>query len=159
MKALVAYFTASGVTKKVAQTLCEAVEGDLFEITPVTQYTKEDLDYTNPQSRCSVEMNDLSCRPAVTAKVENLDAYDTVFVGFPVWWGREPSVVDTFLDENCMCGKKVVVFCTSAGSPVDGSLKRITELTAGKAEAVCGTRVTFEATVEDLKKCVADLGL
>lgn len=98
-KKLVAYFSVSGVTEKVAKELAKVENADLFAITPVQPYTKEDLDYTNPNSRSSVEMKDLNCRPELSAKLSET-GYDTVFVGFPIWWGREPSAVDTFLTEN-----------------------------------------------------------
>ena len=112
-KVLVAYFSASGVTKKVAEELAKVEKADLFEIVPETLYTSEDLDWRNQQSRSTVEMKDLNCRPAITGQVENMGQYDVVFVGFPIWWGREPSVVDTFLDAYDFSGKKIVPFCTS----------------------------------------------
>ena len=96
-KVLVAYFSVSGVTEKVAKELAKAEGADLFQICPETPYTKEDLDWTNKQSRSTLEMQDLNCRPAVCCKVEDMSQYDVIFVGFPIWWGREPSVVDTFL--------------------------------------------------------------
>ena len=95
-KKLIAYFSVSGATEKVAKELAKVENADLFAIIPVLPYTKEDLDYTNPNSRSSVEMKDLNCRPALSAKLPET-GYDTVFVGFPIWWGREPSAVDTFL--------------------------------------------------------------
>ncbi len=108
-KKLVAYFSVSGVTEKVAKELGKVENADLFAITPVQPYTKEDLDYTNPNSRSSVEMKDLNCRPELSAKLSET-GYDTVFVGFPIWWGREPSAVDTFLTENDFTGAKIIPF-------------------------------------------------
>ena len=96
-KVLVAYFSASGVTKKVAEEIAKAEQADLFEILPKAPYTAEDLDWTNKQSRSTLEMKDLNCRPPVVGQVESMAQYDVVFVGFPIWWGREPSIVDTFL--------------------------------------------------------------
>ncbi|MBQ6270970.1 MAG: NAD(P)H-dependent oxidoreductase, partial [Clostridiales bacterium] len=94
-KTLVTYFSASGVTRKTAEALAKLLEADLFEITPAELYTAEDLDWRNKQSRSTLEMADPGCRPATVGEVENFDQYDTVFIGFPIWWGREPSVVDT----------------------------------------------------------------
>ena len=91
-KSLVAYFSASGVTAKMAKKLADAIGADLFEIVPEEPYTKEDLNWMNKKSRSSVEMNDRSCRPAIRSRVENMAQYDVVFVGFPVWWYREPSI-------------------------------------------------------------------
>ena len=115
-KILVAYFSASGVTARAAQAIAEAVGGDLYEIAPAQPYTAADLDWTNKQSRSSLEMRDTACRPALAAAVENIQQYDTVFVGFPIWWGVEPRVVDTFLESRDLTGKTVIPFATSGGS-------------------------------------------
>ena len=102
---LVAYFSPTGTTKKVAEEIAQLEEADLFEIVPAQLYTAEDLDWRNTQSRSTLEMNDPNCRPEMVGKVENMAAYDMVFVGFPIWWGHEPSIVDTFLDAHDMKGK------------------------------------------------------
>lgn len=115
-KILVAYFSASGVTARAAQAIAAAVGGDLYEIAPAQPYTAADLDWTNKQSRSSLEMGDTACRPALAAAVENIQQYDTVFVGFPIWWGVEPRVVDTFLESRDLTGKTVIPFATSGGS-------------------------------------------
>ena len=115
-KKLVAYFSASGVTAKVARKLASAAGADLYEIEPEIKYTRADLNYMNSKSRSSVEMNDPACRPAIAGKVENMADYDTVFVGFPVWWYREPSIIDTFMEAYDFAGKTIVPFCTSGGS-------------------------------------------
>ena len=95
-KVLVAYFSASGVTGKVAANLAKAIGADLYEIAPEIPYTNADLNWMDKKSRSSVEMNDRSSRPAIGTKVDDMSAYDTVFVGFPIWWYREPSIIDTF---------------------------------------------------------------
>jgi flavodoxin len=115
-KKLVAYFSASGVTAKVAQTLAEAVGADIFEIRPETPYTDADLDWRNKQSRSSLEMADPHSRPAVAEKRDNMDTYDTVFVGFPIWWYVAPHIVHTFLESYDLSGKTVIPFATSGGS-------------------------------------------
>lgn len=148
-KALVAFFSASGVTRKVAEELAQVEKADLFEIVPEVLYTKEDLNYMNKESRSTVEMNDLSCRPAVKDTVCCMDQYDVVFLGFPVWWGREPSIVDTFLDAYDLTGKKIIPFCTSGGGGIDGAAQRIAELS--KATVEKGARLGGDISLEDLK--------
>ena len=118
-KILVAYFSAGGITAKAAKELAAAEGADLYEILPEEPYLAADLDYTNKNSRSSREMGDLDCRPAVAGRVRDMAAYDVVFLGFPIWWGREPSVVDTFLESYDFTGKKLVPFCTSGGNGVE----------------------------------------
>ena len=120
-KVLVSYFSASGVTRKVAQKLANAIEGDLFEIEPVEKYTSADLNWMNKNSRSSVEMKDKSSRPAVKNMVENINEYDTAVIGFPVWWYTAPTIINTFIEENNLEGKDVYVFVTSGGSGSEGS--------------------------------------
>ena len=115
-KVLVAYFSASGTTKDVAEQLATAANADLFEIKPVKPYTSADLDWTNKNSRSTVEMKDPSSRPAIAEKCENMADYDTVFVGFPIWWYVAPTIIDTFLESYDFSGKTIVPFATSGGS-------------------------------------------
>lgn len=122
-KILVSYFSASGVTKDVAKKIAKAIEGDLFEIEPVEKYTREDLDWTNKQSRSTIEMNDKSFRPAVANKVQNINEYDTIVIGFPVWWYTAPTIINTFIEENNLESKNVYVFVTSGGSGSEGSFR------------------------------------
>ena len=114
-KVLVAYFSASGVTRTAAEALAVAAKADLFEIKPETPYTAADLDWTNKQSRSTLEMQDVDCRPALAADEVDVSAYDVVFIGFPIWWGREPSVIDSFIEAHDFAGKRVIPFCTSGG--------------------------------------------
>ena len=150
-KVLVAYFSASGVTAKVARELAAVENGDLFEIKPETPYTAADLDWRDKQSRSTVEMADPDCRPATTGCVEDMARYDVVFVGFPIWWGREPSVVDTFLDAYDFDGKKIVPFCTSGGSDIGKTAERIQALVGDKARVAPGKRLGGEVSEADLK--------
>ena len=113
---LVAYFSASGVTAKVAETLAEAIGADIYEIEPAVPYSKADLDWTNQKSRSSVEMSDPTSRPAIAGKRDNLDDYDTVFVGFPIWWYVAPTIINTFLESYDLTGKTIIPFATSGGS-------------------------------------------
>ena len=115
-KALVAYFSASGVTAKVASKLAEAAGADLFEIKPETPYTGADLNWQDRDSRSSVEMRDVSSRPAVSGIVENMAEYDVIFLGFPIWWYVAPHIINTFLEGYDMSGKKIILFATSGGS-------------------------------------------
>lgn len=156
-KVLVAYFSASGVTKKAAEELAKVEQADLFEIRPEMPYTAADLDWTNQQSRSTLEMKDPKCRPAIIGKVENMARYDVVFVGFPIWWGREPSVVDTFLEAHDLAGKKLVPFCTSGGSGIGDASKRIREITGVPVEK--GKRLGGEISEKDLELWTAGLGL
>ncbi|MBR0189239.1 MAG: NAD(P)H-dependent oxidoreductase [Clostridia bacterium] len=150
-KILVAYFSASGVTAKVAGELAKANNADLFEIQPEAPYTAADLDWTNKQSRSTLEMKDTSCRPKTVGKVENMEQYDTVFVGFPIWWGREPSVVDTFLDAYDFNDKKIVPFCTSGGSGIGKTAERIRSIVGENVSVDTGKRLGGDISEEDLK--------
>ena len=115
-KKLVAYFSASGVTAKLAKTLAAAIGADLFEILPEKPYSAADLDWTNKESRSTIEMNDKSFRPAVANRVENMAEYDAVYVGFPIWWYVAPTIINTFLEQHDLTGKTIVPFATSGGS-------------------------------------------
>lgn len=113
---LVAYFSASGVTAKVAESLSEAIGADLYEIEPEVPYTKADLDWTDKQSRSTLEMNDPASRPAIAGRRDNMEDYDTVFVGFPIWWYVAPTIINTFLESYDLTGKIIIPFATSGGS-------------------------------------------
>ena len=127
-KELVAYFSASGTTAKVARDLAEAIGADLFEIEPEAPYTAGDLNWRNSESRSSLEMNDESCRPAIVDEVADMAAYDTVYVGFPVWWYVEPRIIDTFLESHDFTGKTIVPFATSGGSGLGQAPQRMQAL-------------------------------
>ena len=113
---LVAYFSASGVTAKLAETLSEAIGADLYAIEPEVPYTKADLNWMNKNSRSSVEMKDPASRPAIAGKRDNMDEYDTIFVGFPIWWYAAPTIINTFLESYDFTGKTIITFATSGGS-------------------------------------------
>ena len=121
-KVLVCYFSASGVTRKVASNIANSIEGDLFEIEPVDIYTAEDLDWTNKDSRSSREMADRSYRPELKNKVNNFNDYEKVVIGFPVWWDVAPTIVNTFIESHDFSKKQVYVFVTSGSSSVNGSI-------------------------------------
>ena len=118
-KVLVAYFSATGTTKKVAEDLAKVMDGTLFEIEPKVPYTAGDLDWKNKQSRSSVEMADKNSRPEIKDKVKDIAQYDTVFIGYPVWWYVAPTIINTFIEENDLKGKTIIPFATSGGSPIE----------------------------------------
>lgn len=147
-KILVSYFSASGVTKNIAEKIAKAINGDLFEIEPAQKYTSEDLDWTNKQSRSSVEMNDKSFRPQIANKVPNLKEYDTVVLGFPVWWYTAPTIINTFIEENNLEGKNIYIFVTSGGSGSEGSFKELKN-TYNNLNFISNKRFTGRESEED----------
>lgn len=122
---LVAYFSASGVTAKVAETLAEAIGADIYEIEPEVPYTKADLDWMDKQSRSTIEMNDPASRPAIKEMRDNMDNYDTVFVGFPIWWYVAPTIINSFLESYDLTGKTVIPFATSGGSGMGRTIEKL----------------------------------
>ena len=122
-KTLVAYFSATGTTMEAASRLAQAANADLHEIVPEKQYTAADLNWNDKSSRSSVEMADKSSRPAIASRVENMEQYDTVFVGFPIWWYIAPTIINTFLEQYDLAGKTIIPFFTSGGSGAGETLK------------------------------------
>jgi flavodoxin len=120
-KTLVAVFSASGVTKKVGEEIARVAGADFYEIVPKDIYTSADLDWMNRNSRSSIEMNDPSVRPEIAGNAPDMSVYDTVIIGFPIWWGVAPRIIDTFLESYDFSGKKIIPFCTSGGSGVGRS--------------------------------------
>lgn len=148
-KVLVAYFSASGVTEKLAVKLAHGTGADLFEIQAQEPYTEADLDWQNSRSRSSLEMKDRSSRPAIAGRVEDMAQYDVVFVGFPIWWYREPSIIDTFLEAYDFSGKQIVPFATSGSSGMGESGKNMESLASG-AKVDAGKRFSSSASEEEL---------
>ena len=158
-KKLVAYFSASGVTRSVAETLAAATGADVYEIKPQVAYTNADLDWQDKNSRSSVEMSDKSSRPAITDKDANVGAYEVVFVGFPIWWYDAPTIINTFLESYDFAGKTIVPFATSGGSGIGktaANLKRSVNSSATIAE---GKLLNGKQTKESLTSWVNSLGL
>lgn len=122
---LVAYFSATGTTKTMAGYISEVTGGDLYEIVPEIPYSSEDLNYSDNNSRSSREQNDEGARPVISGNVEDMDQYETIFVGYPIWHGDAPMVIDTFLESYDFTGKTIVPFCTSGGSGIDTSMQTI----------------------------------
>ena len=154
-----AYFSASGVTAKVAQKLADALGTQAYEIKPQKPYTSADLDWRDKLSRSSVEMNDESCRPAIEAMELPLADADTVFVGFPVWWYREPSVIDTFLDTFDLKGKTIVPFATSGSSSIGDSGKHMQSVVGKGATVLEGKRFAAGVSENELAKWAKTLDI
>lgn len=157
-KVLVTYFSASGVTAGAAETLDRAAGADLYEIRPAQAYTKEDLDWNNKQSRSSLEMTDETSRPEMADNDSHAGDYDVIFIGFPIWWGVAPRVVNTFIESNDLTGKKIVIFATSGGSGIDYAIndmkKRYPQL------AIAGGRLlSRKDTDAEMRNWVEELGL
>lgn len=157
-KALVAYFSASGVTKKAAEKLAAAADADLYEITPAVPYTKADLDWTNPGSRSSVEMKNPASRPEIRGKVEQMESYDTIFLGFPIWWYVAPSIIHTFLETYDLAGKTIILFATSGGSGFGKTLQDLKSSVPGTAVLREGRMMNGTVSEAALKDWIAQLG-
>ena len=149
-KILVAYFSATGNTKSVASTLATAIGADLFEIVPEQPYTNEDLNWHNDKSRSSVEMGDRSSRPAIASKIADISQYKIVFVGSPIWWGREPSIMDTFIESYDFAGKTVIPFVTSGSSDI-GDYGANLQALVPNAKVLTGKRFPTDVSAEELK--------
>ena len=149
-KTLVAYFSASGVTKKLAQRLAGAIGADIHEIIPEEPYTSADLDWQNPRSRSSVEMKDKAFRPAVANKVDDMKQYDTIFVGFPIWWYVAPTIINTFLEQYDLTGKTIVPFATSGMSGMGNTNAELRDSCKGAALKE-GKRFNANARESELK--------
>ena len=150
-KKLVAYFSASGTTKKTAELLAEAAGADLYGITPKVAYTKADLNWMDKKSRSSVEMNDKKFRPEIEDKDANIAEYDEIILGFPIWWYVAPTIVNTFLEKFDFSGKKVVLFATSGGSGFGNTVKEL-QPSAPNTEIVEGKILNSKSEIEKFAK-------
>lgn len=157
-KILVAYFSATNTTKGVAETLAEDLHADLYEIVPANPYTADDLNYNDKNSRTSLEMNDASARPEIANAVENMDHYDVVFVGYPIWWGKTPRIMSTFMEQYDFSGKTLIPFCTSASSGIGSSASELEKLTDG-AVWLDGHRFSGSDSKDTIAEWVNGLGL
>lgn len=150
-KTLVAYFSASGVTKKKAEMIAEGLGADIYEIVPKVLYTKADLNWMDKKSRSSVEMNDKSIRPELKDKDANIAAYDKIVLGFPIWWYVAPTIINTFLESYDFSGKKIILFATSGGSSFGNTVKELVPSAKG-AEIVEGKLVNGKLTEAEIKQ-------
>ena len=150
MKALVTYFSASGITAALANRLAQAIDAPAYEIKPAVPYTKEDLDWMDKTSRSTVEMSDKSCRPQLADASAPVADAEVIFIGYPVWWYREPSIVDSFLDAYDFSGKTIVLFATSGSSGIgEEAPARVAEI--AKAEVKAAKRFAADTPAEELK--------
>ncbi|MBD5516283.1 MAG: flavodoxin [Lachnospiraceae bacterium] len=157
-KVLVAYFSATGTTKGVAEIIAENMGADIYEIVPQKPYTDADLDWHDDSSRSTIEMNDRLCRPEINGAVEDMEQYDIVFVGYPIWWGEAPRIVSTFMESYSFDGKTLIPFCTSSSSGLGSSGKNLEKLTDG-AQWMEGMRFGGGASETDVKAWIEGLDL
>lgn len=150
-KKLVAYFSASGVTAKVAAMLADAVGADIHEIRPKFPYTKADLNWMDKQSRSTIEMNNKSFRPEIECSDLKMEAYDVVFLGFPIWWYVAPTIINTFLESYDFAGKKIVLFATSGGSKFGKTVKELKVSVPASCELIEGKLLNGEQTIPSIR--------
>ena len=147
---LIVYFSATGTTKSAAKKIKKATGGKLYQIKAADPYTDEDLDYNNDNCRANAEQQDDSIRPKIKGKVKNIKKYDVIFLGYPIWWGKEPMIIHTFLESYNLKGKKIVPFCTSGGSGISGSMDGV-KAAAKEANVTDGKDLT-DLSSKDIKK-------
>ena len=158
-KKLVAYFSASGVTAKVADMLADAVGADIYEIRPETPYTKADLNWMDKKSRSTIEMNDKSFRPAIADKDAKIDQYDTIFIGFPIWWYVAPTIINTFLESYDFSGKKIILFATSGGSKFGKTVEELKVSVPDTCEIIEGKLLNGKQTIPSIRSWTETLNV
>lgn len=151
-KILVTYFSASGVTRKVAQNLAAATESDLYEIKPLCPYTEADLDWRNKNSRSTIEMKDNNSRPEIIENAPHIDNYDVIFLGFPIWWYVAPTIINTFLESYDFSGKKIILFATSGGSGFGKTLENLKDSISASTDITEGKILNYNPSIETLKQ-------
>ena len=156
-KVLVAYFSATGTTKQVAQNLATAINADIYEIKPKVPYTSADLDWTNKKSRSTIEMNDHNSRPEMVNDNFSTDNYDTIFLGFPIWWYIAPTIVNTFLEAHDFTNKKIILFATSGGSGFGKTIENLKKSVSSSTEIKEGKLFNNNPTTEELKKWAEEI--
>ncbi len=155
---LVVYFSATGTTRGVAEKLAESLSADLYEIVPEEPYTEADLNWNDRKSRTSIETDDPTCRPAIAGELPALAAYDTIFIGYPIWWGDVPRIVSNFVEQRDLTDKTLAVFFTSGSSGLGSSMKHL-EQQAGAGNWLAGKRFTNSTSVEELVNWAQSLGI
>ena len=156
-KTLVAYFSASGTTARVAKELAHAAGADLYEIRPAVPYTRADLNWMDKKSRSSIEMNDKSGRPALADRDADIAAYDTILLGFPIWWYVAPTIINSFLESYDFSGKKIVMFATSGGSGFGKAVAGLKPSVAADTTIVEGKLLNGTQTAASLKSWVSSI--
>ena len=150
-KKLVAYFSASGVTAKVADMLADAVGADIYEIRPEVPYTKADLNWMDKKSRSTIEMNDKTIRPTIAEKDAKVEQYDTIFLGFPIWWYKAPTIINTFLESYNFSGKKIILFATSGGSKFGKTVEELKVSVPDSCEIIEGKLLNGKQTIPAIR--------
>ena len=158
-KSLVAYFSVSGATKGVAVKLAKVVNGDLYEIKPEQPYTSDDLNWMNKNSRTSIEMKDKSSRPAISGRIDNMEDYDIVYIGFPIWWYVAPTIINTFLESYDFSGKTVIPFATSGGSGLGNTLSELKASCSKNTKWLAGERFSSSISEKELENWINKLEL
>lgn len=158
-KTLVTYFSATGTTAKAAEILSDAIGADLYEIRAKVPYTKADLNWMDKKSRSSIEMNDKSFRPEIEDSDANIKQYDTIFVGFPIWWYVAPTIINTFLESYDFSGKKIIIFATSGGSGLGNTLKELKVSVSETAEVIQGELMNGKQSFNKVNAWVKKLNL
>lgn len=157
-KILVAYFSATNTTKTVASYIADSLNCDIYEIMPEVPYTSDDLEYNNSNSRTSIEMNDKNARPAVSGSVDNMHQYDIVFIGYPIWWGDAPRIINTFLESYDFSGKTIVPFCTSGSSDISQSESNL-KAVYSDAKWLDGKRFSSSTSKSEIEEWLNGLSL
>lgn len=156
---LVAYFSATGNTKTVAEQIADVTGGELYEIEPAEPYTSEDLDYNNDDCRANLEMNDDTARPEIAGAIENIEQYDTIYLGYPIWWGNAPRIMNTFVETYDLSGKTVVPFCTSGGSGISTSVDTLQKLAGDGITWMEGQRFDRDVSADEISQWIDEMGL
>ena len=156
---LVSYFSASGVTKSAAQNLAKVLKADIYEIKPKIPYTNADLNWMDKNARSTIEMKDKSSRPEITDKNANIKDYDTIFLGFPIWWYVAPTIINTFLEAYDFSGKKVIIFATSGGSGFGNTVKELTPSVDKSCEIIEGKILNYNPSLEKLTEWIDSLDI
>lgn len=157
-KILVAYFSATGTTKRLAQKIAAVTNAALFSIEPMIPYTTADLDWTNSQSRSSIEMKDKTSRPAIKTRVDDIACYDTIFVGFPIWWYIAPTIINTFLESYDLTDKTIITFATSGSSKMEETCRYL-QPSCAKAKLIEGKVCDPDITIAELTAWISSLKL
>lgn len=156
---LVAYFSATGTTKALAEYAADITGADLYEIVPETPYTADDLNYSDDNSRATKEQHDSTARPAISGSIDNLEQYEIVFIAYPIWWGEAPRIMYTFMESCDFSGKTVIPFCTSGGSGIGSSSEYLHGLTADDVNWLGGERLGSDSSREDIAEWIGSLEL
>lgn len=153
-KTLVVYFSATGTTKRVAEMIAHIVDADLYEVIPEEPYSPDDLNWHDPNSRTSIEQNDANSRPEIASETRSIEEYTTIYIGYPIWWGIAPHIMDTFVEQYSFEGKTIIPFCTSGSSGIGNSGKNLEE-SAGSGNWLEGQRFGASVSEDDVKAWIA----